>query len=104
MLATPELMREAAQVARVEELLPNWRDVPLYQAALASGFSSLPQISKRELRENFPNNFLRAGQNLDALLESKLVELSTPPAVRMSGRRCSLAVDGGASRRSACCG
>src|ERR1017187_1665965 len=75
MLATPELMREAAQVARVEELLPNWRDVPLYQAALASGFSSLPQISKRELRENFPNNFLRAGQNLDALLESKLVEL-----------------------------
>ena len=75
MLATPELMREAAQLARVEELLSRWRDVPLYQAARASDFSSLPLISKRELRENFPNNFLRAGQNLDALLESKLVEL-----------------------------
>ena len=75
MLATPELMREAAQLARVEKLLPRWRDVPLYQAAPASEFSSLPLISKRELRENFPNNFLRAGQNLEQLLEDKSVEL-----------------------------
>lgn len=75
MLATPELMREAAQLARVEKLLPRWRDVPLYQAARAGDFSSLPLISKRELRENFPNNFLRAGQNLNLLLESKVVEL-----------------------------
>src|ERR1035437_1084645 len=75
MLATPELMREAAQLARVEEFLPRWRELPLYQAALDNDFSRLPLIGKRELRENFPNNFLRAGQNLDALLESKTVEL-----------------------------
>ena len=75
MLATPELMREAAQLARVEKLLPRWREVPLYQAALRKDFSGLPLIGKRELRENFPNNFLRAGQNLDTLLENKTVEL-----------------------------
>jgi len=75
MLATPELMREAAQLARVEELLTRWRELPLYRAALGNDFSRLPLIGKRELRENFPNNFLRAGQNLDALLENKSVEL-----------------------------
>src|ERR1039458_7840828 len=75
MLATPELMREAAQLARVGKLLPRWRDVPLYQAAPVHDFSRLPLIGKAELRENFPDNFLRAGQNLDALLESKSVEL-----------------------------
>jgi len=75
MLATPELMREAAQLARVEKLLPRWCRVPLYQAACGNEFSRLPLIGKRELRENFPNNFLRAGQNLDALLANKSVEL-----------------------------
>jgi phenylacetate-CoA ligase len=75
MLATPELMREAAQLARVEELLPRWRDVPLYQAARADDFFRRPLIGKRELRENFPHNFLRAGQDLDALLAAKSVEL-----------------------------
>jgi phenylacetate-CoA ligase len=75
MLATPEIMREAAQPARVEEFLPRWRELPIYRAALENDFSRLPLIGKRELRENFPNNFLRAGQNLDALLENKSVEL-----------------------------
>jgi phenylacetate-CoA ligase len=75
MLATPELMREAAQLARVEKLLPRWRELPLYHAAPENKFSRLPLIGKRELRENFPNNFLRAGQNLDALLADKSVEL-----------------------------
>src|ERR1035441_6885518 len=75
MLATPELMREAAQLARVERLLSRWREVPLYRAARESDFSRLPLIGKRELRENFPNNFLRAGQNLEAMLENKSVEL-----------------------------
>ena len=75
MLATPELIREAAQWARVEELLPQWRDVPLYQAARTGDFSQWPLIGKRELRENFPHNFLRAGQDLAALLAAKLVEL-----------------------------
>ena len=38
MLATPELMREAAQLARVEELLPRWCDVPLYRPRAATNF------------------------------------------------------------------
>ncbi|HUC86157.1 MAG TPA: hypothetical protein VL970_13255, partial [Candidatus Acidoferrales bacterium] len=75
MLATPELIREAAQLARVEELLPRWRDVPLYGAARGGGFVHQPVIGKRELRENFPRNFLSPGQDLDALLASRAVEL-----------------------------
>jgi phenylacetate-CoA ligase len=76
MLATPELMREATQLSRLEKLLPRWQQVPLYQNGLSQrDFSHLPLIGKRELRENFPQNFLRTGQNLDALLENKSVEL-----------------------------
>jgi phenylacetate-CoA ligase len=75
MLATPELMHETAQLARVEKFLPRWRELPIYQALAESNFSRLPLIGKRELRENFPDNFLRAGQNLAALLENKSVEL-----------------------------
>jgi phenylacetate-CoA ligase len=76
MLATPELMREATQLSRLEKLLPRWQQVPLYRNTLAQAdFSRLPFIGKRELRKNFPQNFLRAGQNLDALLENKSVEL-----------------------------
>ncbi|HEY5346221.1 MAG TPA: hypothetical protein VIK62_07755 [Verrucomicrobiae bacterium] len=75
MSATPESMRAAAQLARVEKLLPRWRELPIYQATTINGFSSQPLITKRELRENFPKNFLRDGQNLDALLANKSVEL-----------------------------
>ena len=75
MLATPEILRETAQLDRVKELLPRWCDVPLYRPACGTDFFHRPFIGKRELRENFPNNFLRAGQNLDALLENKTVEL-----------------------------
>ena len=76
MLATPELIREATQFALLKKLVPQWREVPLYRKTLApENFSRLPLITKRELRENFPQNFLRAGQNLDALLENKSVEL-----------------------------
>jgi len=70
-----ELMPEAAQLARVEQLLPRWHDVPLYRAARAQSFYLRPFIGKRELRENFPHNFLRAGQDLDALLAARTVEL-----------------------------
>jgi phenylacetate-CoA ligase len=76
MLATPELIREAAQFGRVEKLLPRWREFPIYRKTLPEGdFFCLPLISKRELRENFPGNFLREGQQLDALLDNKSVEL-----------------------------
>jgi phenylacetate-CoA ligase len=75
MLAIPGLMREAAQLERMEEILPRWDDVPLYQAARAEAFFRRPLIGKCELRENFPRNFLRPGQDLEALLASHAVEL-----------------------------
>src|SRR5438067_1922503 len=34
MLATPELIRETAQLSRLAELLPRWRQVPLYRDSL----------------------------------------------------------------------
>jgi phenylacetate-CoA ligase len=84
MLATPELIREAAQVPQVEELLPRWREVPLYRNSLArSGcerpdfkcFQGLPLLAKRDLRNGFPRNFLADGRLLESLLEKNLVEL-----------------------------
>ena len=66
----------AGNFSRLTRFYPRWREVPLYRAALAAGgFSRLPLITKREIRKNFPGNFLRAGQNLDALLAEKSVEL-----------------------------
>lgn len=76
MLATPELIDDAARFPRLEKLLPRWREIPLYQNLPAgTEFSKLPVVTKRELRQDFPGNFLRAGQNLDALLAAQLVEL-----------------------------
>ena len=75
MLATPEIIREAAQWARLEEAMPRWRHVPLYRAAPAKDFFRRPLIGKRELRENFPANFLGDGHDLEALLASRAVEL-----------------------------
>jgi phenylacetate-CoA ligase len=75
MLATPEIMQAGAQLERLKKLLPRWRDVPLYRGARADDFFQRPVIGKRELRENFPNNFLRPGQDLDALLARQSVEL-----------------------------
>ena len=72
---------------RLAELLPRWREVPLYRDALAprgpavppfdfsTDFFRLPFITKRDMREGFPANFLRHGQQLDDLLQSNLVEL-----------------------------
>ena len=75
MLAVPELMGEAAQLDRVEQLLPRWRGVPLYRGRRERHFLDWPLIGKRELRAGFPNNFLSAGGSLDELLEKKSVEL-----------------------------
>ncbi len=75
MLAALEPMREESPLARVEKLLPRWRELPIYQSRLDNDFFRLPLITKRELRENFPHNFLRDGQNLEALLADKSVEL-----------------------------
>jgi len=80
MSALPECISEPGSVggdfSRLAKFYSRWREVPLYRAALAAAdFSRLPLITKREIRQNFPGNFLRAGQNLDALLVGKSVEL-----------------------------
>ena len=76
MLATPELIDVATPLSRLDELLPRWREIPLYQNLPAKlELSELPIITKRELAQDFPHNFLRAGQNLEALLAAKQVEL-----------------------------
>jgi phenylacetate-CoA ligase len=80
-------IRQPDTFQRVAKLLPRWSDVPLYQGRsprLQSipeaecprcEFSNLPFVTKHEMRENFPGNFLRPGQALEQLLEQDLVEL-----------------------------
>ena len=78
MLATPEIIHEAAQANRIEELLPRLREVPLYRETLARAgfdFAALPIITKREMRAGFPQNFLSTAHSLDELLAAQLVEL-----------------------------
>lgn len=87
MLATPELIREAAQAAQLEARLSRWRNVPLYRERLASAeqrspqsarrvrFHQLPFITKREMRAGFPDKFLNSGRTLENLLAQQIVEL-----------------------------
>ena len=87
MLATPELIQEAALPYRLGQVLPRWlRDVPLYQRAgdvpqprgdviSLAKLRRLPLITKHDIRHNFPHNFLRPGVELDALLDQDVVEL-----------------------------
>ena len=87
MLTTPELIKEAALPYRLGKVLPRWlREVPLYQrtspAPLLTGeaislaeLRHLPLITKEDIRRDFPRNFLRAGMELDTLLDQELVEL-----------------------------
>ncbi len=87
MLATSEIIQEAAQPARLQQLLPEWQQVPIYRnypfqgvatgidTHRLAGFEQLPFTGKQEIRRDFPENFLRPGQTLDRLLEQNLVEL-----------------------------
>jgi phenylacetate-CoA ligase len=78
MLATPELIREAAQPARLQLLLPRLRQVPVYRDALARtqfALADLPVITKREMRTGFPGNFLASERLLDELLAQQQIEL-----------------------------
>jgi len=87
MLATPEIIRETCRFAQLEELLPRWREVPLYHDLLgqnspparkfdvSADFHHLPLMAKPEMRNNFPKNFLPAGQSLEMLLAKNLIEL-----------------------------
>jgi phenylacetate-CoA ligase len=84
MLAAPEIIRETRQLAQLEGLFPRWRAIPLYRDALARAncrhadfdcFQRLPLIAKPEMRNDFPRNFLPAGQTIEMLLEKNLIEL-----------------------------
>ncbi len=78
MLATSEIIHEAAQASRIRELLPHWRKIPLYRETLAREDldpGDFPIITKREMRAGFPQNFLHSGCSLDELVADQLVEL-----------------------------
>jgi len=78
MLATSELIRETSQHGRLEELFPQWRNIPLYRQELARpdfDFSRLPLIAKHEMRTGFPANFLPENQSLQTLLDEQVIEL-----------------------------
>lgn len=83
MLATPELIRETAQLSRLAELLPRWRHVPLYRDFLdqfsahdlRAGLQLFPFLQKPEMRNGFPHNFLPDAQSLESLLANQPVEL-----------------------------
>lgn len=73
---------EPSQLARLEKLLPRWRDVPLYRAPLADCwlpgldcFRQMPLLGKPAMRENFPHNFLGDHVTVDSLLAQNLIEL-----------------------------
>ncbi len=86
MLATPEIIREGAQLSRLSELVPQWRQVPMYRdypfrrgassiAGHETHLGDLPFISKREIIRDFPANFLPSGESLEKLQERNVVEL-----------------------------
>lgn len=87
MLATTELIQETAQSHRLAEVLPRYlREVPLYQRArgiepVLSADSALehlrhlPFITKQDIRQGFPENFLGPNGDLEELLEGGLIEL-----------------------------
>jgi len=111
MLGTFEMIREA-QLSRLKERLSECKQVPIYRRRLSqradflagdrdlAGFEEVPFISKREMREGFPGNFLHPGQSLERLLEEGLVELEHTPAHRKSNFRCFSGAVGGKTRRN----
>ncbi len=83
---TLDLTHDTVLPPPLDTLLPRWlTEVPLYRAGAAAvgpdggvttaAFRRLPFITKRDIRRDFPRNFLRAGVDLDALLDRDLVEL-----------------------------
>ena len=88
MLATPELLQEAAQPQRLADTLSRCvSDIPLYRdrrlrgvidftpAAACIPLGHWPFISKADIRREFPANFLGASPGLDDLIERELIEL-----------------------------
>lgn len=67
-----------------DEILREYvRAVPLYRSGAKAGnqatwselMNALPFINKQDIKKDFPDNFLRAGQSLDELVAEKLVEI-----------------------------
>ena len=89
MLATPDLVEEAAQPARLADLLPRWLGkVPLYSPpshppapgqidaeGVLQELERRPLITKQDIRHGFPHNFLGPEADLDWLVESGALEL-----------------------------
>ena len=87
MLATPELLLEAAQPQRLRAELQRYAaEIPLYrrgnldQSATqvsdsGTELAKWPFITKADIRRAFPGNFLRDEGKLDELLEREIIEL-----------------------------
>jgi phenylacetate-CoA ligase len=87
MLATSDLIAEAAQPQRLAAVLPRWlREIPLYRGsptisqtagteAVLATLKLLPFITKRDIRHNFPQNFLGPEASLESLVEDEVIEL-----------------------------
>lgn len=79
-----ELPPSPAALSGPDEKLREYaREVPLYHAAAGLNgtasasqvLAALPYITKADLKKDFPRNFLRAGQSLDALVAENRVEV-----------------------------
>jgi phenylacetate-CoA ligase len=88
MLATPELLQEAAQPARLAEVISrSTKLIPLYAKSVIdahggesrmifpSQLDRLPLITKEDIRHGFPSNFLGTEPTLEDLIEQEIVEL-----------------------------
>jgi phenylacetate-CoA ligase len=87
-MESQKLIDEKAQQARLVHTVPRWlAEVPLYQHLAPTTktggltgdfwriFRSLPTITKQDIRQGFPHNFLPAEVDLESLLGKDLVEL-----------------------------
>lgn len=76
-------VQPTASKSRDEILREYVREVPLYQGAAKAAdratwselLTALPFVTKQDIKRDFPENFLRAGQSLDELVARKLVEI-----------------------------
>lgn len=82
MFARKAPAHEVEQLARIAEILPRCRELPLYHAPLSGCersnwecFQSLPLLGKNAMRDNFPRNFLGESGCVDTLLAQNLIEL-----------------------------
>jgi phenylacetate-CoA ligase len=83
----PSIPTEGPAHRRLGELLPRWLELPLYRsrlereglsldsASVSRDWHRLPFVTKHDMREGFPLNFLPAGQALESLIERAIVEV-----------------------------